>query len=134
MKAETKESKRMLIATILLSVGLAAVAQIMLKRGMVHVTAESGVFSPASVASLKSAAGTPLIWLGLIVFGLSALVWLSVLSRTDLSFAYPFAALTYIIILIYGKFLADPPEPVTALRWGGVLMIIAGLVLVSRTG
>ena len=134
MTTETKESKGMLIATIVLSVGLAAIAQIMLKRGMVQVTSESGVFSPTSVSSLKAAAATPLVWLGLFVFGLSALVWLGVLSRTDLSFAYPFASLTYIIILFYGKFLADPPEPVTAMRWGGVALIIAGLVLVSRTG
>ena len=121
----------MLIIVILLSVSLAAVAQIMLKIGMVRVTEASGAFSPTSGASLKAAAGTPMVWLGLAVFALSALVWLAVLSRASLSFAYPFASLTYVIILLYGKFIAD--EPVSALRWGGVALIISGIVMVSQT-
>lgn len=120
-----------LIAVILASVTLAAVAQIMLKAGMVRVTEVSGAFSPTSVASLKAASGTPMVWLGLIVFGLSALVWLAVLSRVPLSFAYPFASLTYVIILFYGKFVGD--EPVSLARWGGVALIISGIILVSQT-
>ncbi|MCJ7832187.1 MAG: 4-amino-4-deoxy-L-arabinose transferase [Actinobacteria bacterium] len=121
----------MLIATILLSVALAAGAQIVLKLGMERVTEASGVFSPTSVSSLKSAAVTPLVWAGLVVFALSALVWLAVLSRASLSFAYPFASLTYVIILFYGRFIAD--EPVSAMRWGGVVLIIGGILLVSQT-
>jgi drug/metabolite transporter (DMT)-like permease len=125
------KGKSVLIATILLSVVLAAGAQIVLKIGMERVTDASGVFSPTSIDSLKSAAATPLVWLGLLLFGLSALVWLAVLSRASLSFAYPFASLTYVIILFYGRFIAD--EPVSAARWGGVALIVAGILLVSQT-
>jgi len=125
------KGKSVLIATILLSVVLAAGAQIVLKIGMERVTDVSGVFSPTSIDSLKSAAATPLVWLGLLLFGLSALVWLAVLSRASLSFAYPFASLTYVIILFYGRFIAD--EPVSAARWGGVALIVAGILLVSQT-
>ena len=121
----------MLIVVILLSVTLAAVAQIMLKIGMVRVTDASGAFSPTSVASLKAAAGTPMVWFGLLMFAFSAVVWLAVLSRASLSFAYPFASLTYVIILLYGKFIAD--EPVSLARWGGVALIISGIILVSQT-
>ncbi len=71
----------MLIATILLSVGLAAVAQLMLKHGMNQVNAE---LAPDKFgidgASLRSAVGTVAIWGGLFLFGLSALVWLAVLQ------------------------------------------------------
>lgn len=128
---EGKGNRAVLIATILLSVTLAAVAQIFLKIGMEKVTEASGVFSPTSMGSLKSAAATPMVWFGLVLFGLSALVWLAVLSRASLSFAYPFASLTYVIILLYGRFIAD--EPVSAARWGGVLLIIGGIILVSQT-
>ncbi len=55
-----------------------------------------------------------------------------VLSRTSLSFAYPFAALTYVLILLFDRLVLS--EPVSGLRWGGVLLIITGLVLISRTG
>ena len=58
---------------------------------------------------------------GLALFGLSALVWLVVLSRASLSFAYPFAALTYVLILLFDRFVLD--EQVPALRWAGVAFI-----------
>lgn len=120
----------MLIAVILLSVCLAAVAQLMLKHGMNQVVGRSGVFSVTSGESLRSVASTPAVWLGLVLFGLSALVWLAVLSRVSLSFAYPFAALTYVLIVAFDRIALH--ESVPAVRWGGVALIIAGIFLVSR--
>jgi drug/metabolite transporter (DMT)-like permease len=61
----------------------------------------------------------------------SALVWLVVLSRASLSFAYPFAALTYVLILLFDLFVLD--EQVPGLRWAGVGFIAIGIFLVSRT-
>jgi drug/metabolite transporter (DMT)-like permease len=122
----------MLIATILLSVGLAAVAQLTLKHGMNQVNAE---LAPDKFgidgASLRSAAGTVAVWGGLFLFGLSALVWLAVLSRASLSFAYPFASLTYVLILLFDKLVLG--ENVSPTRWGGVALIVAGIFLISRT-
>jgi drug/metabolite transporter (DMT)-like permease len=122
----------MLIAMILLSVGLAAVAQLALKQGMNGVNDR---LAPATFslngASLRALVGQPYVWAGLALFGLSAIVWLVVLSRASLSFAYPFAALTYVLILVFDHFVLDDPVP--ALRWGGVAFIAAGIFLVSRT-
>ena len=122
----------MLIAMILLSVGLAAVAQLALKEGMNQVNAE---LAPAkfslSGASLRVLVGQPFVWGGLVLFGFSAIVWLVVLSRASLSFAYPFAALTYVMILFFDHFVLD--EQVPALRWAGVAFIATGIVLISRT-
>jgi drug/metabolite transporter (DMT)-like permease len=122
----------MLIAMILLSVGLAAVAQLALKEGMNQVNAE---LAPAKFSlngdSLRVVVGQPFVWGGLVLFGFSAIVWLVVLSRASLSFAYPFAALTYVMILLFDHFVLD--EPVPALRWAGVGFIATGIILVSRT-
>jgi drug/metabolite transporter (DMT)-like permease len=122
----------MLIAMILLSVGLAAVAQLALKEGMNQVNAE---LAPAKFSlsgdSLRVLVAQPFVWGGLLLFGFSAIVWLVVLSRASLSFAYPFAALTYVLILVFDHFVLD--EPVPALRWAGVAFIAAGIFLVSRT-
>lgn len=122
----------MLIAMILLSVGLAAVAQLALKHGMNEVNAR---LTPATFSlngpSLRALVGQPFVWGGLFLFGLSALVWLVVLSRASLSFAYPFAALTYVLILLFDLFVLD--ETVPPLRWGGVAFIAAGIFLISRT-
>ncbi len=122
----------MLIAMILLSVALAALAQLALKQGMNQVNAEltPETFS-LSGASLRALVSEPFVWAGLSLFGLSALVWLVVLSRASLSFAYPFAALTYVMILLFDVFVLD--EQVPALRWGGVAFIAVGIFLISRT-
>lgn len=120
----------MLIAMILLSVSLAAVAQLTLKHGMNQVNDSFGVVN-LNVGSLKAVAGQVSVWAGLFLFGLSALVWLAVLSRTSLSFAYPFAALTYVLILLFDQFILDENVPV--LRWGGVAFIAVGIFLISRT-
>jgi drug/metabolite transporter (DMT)-like permease len=123
-------SHLMLIALILLSVVLAAVAQLTLKRGMDQVAASTGVLRFGG-DSLRDVVTTPAVWIGLVLFGLSAAVWLAVLSRTSLSFAYPFASLTYVLILLADRFVLD--QEVSALRYAGVAFIIVGIVLVAQT-
>lgn len=120
----------MLIALILLSVTLAAVAQLTLKHGTDQVTERTGALQLGS-ASLRAIATTPAIWAGLFLFGLSAIVWIAVLSRTSLSFAYPFASLTYVLILMADRFILDQEVP--ALRYAGVAFIVVGIVLVAQT-
>jgi multidrug transporter EmrE-like cation transporter len=122
----------MLISLILFSVTLAAVAQLTLKHGMNLVNDE---LAPAKFAlngpSLRVVIQQPYVWSGLFLFGLSALVWLMVLSRASLSFAYPFAALTYVLIVLFDQFVLD--ETVPPLRWAGVALIGLGIILVSQT-
>jgi drug/metabolite transporter (DMT)-like permease len=55
-----------------------------------------------------------------------------VLSRASLSFAYPIVSITYVLILLFDRFVLN--ESVSPLRWAGVLCIVAGIVLISRTG
>jgi drug/metabolite transporter (DMT)-like permease len=124
-----KGSRAMLIMTILASVALAAVAQITLKHGMDQVAGVVGK-EAAAAATFRQATLTAAVWLGLVLFGLSALVWLMVLKSTDLSFAYPFASLTYVIIVGYEALWKHGSVP--GLRWAGVGFIVAGIVLVSR--
>ena len=125
-----EKSHVMLIALILVSVVLAAVAQLTLKHGMNQVTASTGELK-LELASARDVLTTPAVWGGLFLFGLSALVWLAVLSRTTLSFAYPFASLTYVLILLADRFLLDQQVP--ALRYAGVACIMVGIVLVAQT-
>src|SRR5438132_6796535 len=125
-----RESWIMLLALILSSVALAAAAQIVLKHGMnqfFHRTGHSFRFDGPSV---RAVVRVPAVWIGLGLFGLSAIVWLAVLSRAALSYAYPFAALTYVVIVVYD---AVRGEQIGVLRWAGVAAIVFGIILVSRT-
>lgn len=128
---QTREmTHTMLIALILFSVTIAAVAQLTLKHGVDQVTDSSGTVRLGG-ESLRDIVTTPAIWAGLFLFGLSALVWLAVLSRTSLSFAYPFASLTYVLILLADRFILEQEVP--ALRYAGVVFIVVGIVLVAQT-
>ena len=126
-----KEGSRvMLIGLILVSVALAATAQLTLKHGMNQVTEASGT-ATLSAGSLRAILTNVSVVGGLLIFGLSAVVWLMVLSRASLSFAYPFASLTYVLIVLADKLVLHEEIPV--LRWAGVFAIMTGIILVAQT-
>ncbi len=128
-----RKGRAMLFVSILISVGLAATAQLTLKHGMTQVTDHGAVPLQLSrpVETFRRIGGNTAVWVGLGTFVASAAVWLLVLSRVALSFAYPFVSLTYVIIVLFDRLALH--EPVSALRWGGVALIVAGILLVSRT-
>jgi drug/metabolite transporter (DMT)-like permease len=130
---ERTRRKPVLILFIIVSVLLAATAQLTLKYGVDRVTkgGHSGIVLSEPGTSVLRVAREPFVWAGLILFGISAAIWIVVLSRASLSFAYPFAALTYIIIVLFDRLILKVPVP--GLRWAGVLLIATGIVLVSRT-
>jgi drug/metabolite transporter (DMT)-like permease len=123
---------RMILMFILTSVAMAAVGQLVLKYGVDQIKPHGGVALRDPIATAVRVARTPAVWGGLALFGLSAAMWIVVLSRTSLSFAYPFASLTYVLILLFDRLVLN--EPVSPLRYAGVALIISGLVLISRTG
>ena len=125
-----KGDRRMTIGLILVSVTLAAVAQVTLKAGMNHVTDASGGQLALNGDSLKQIASQVWVWAGLAIFAVSAVLWLFALSRANLSFAYPFAALGYVIIVIASILFLD--EHVQPLTWVGVALIIGGILLIAQ--
>ena len=125
-----KGDRRMTIGLILVSVTLAAIAQVTLKMGMNHVTDANGGQLALSGESLKQILTTLLVWVGLGIFAISAVLWLFALSRASLSFAYPFAALGYVIIVAASILFLD--EHVPPLGWAGVGCIVVGILLVAQ--
>jgi drug/metabolite transporter (DMT)-like permease len=123
----------MLYALILLSVLLAAVAQLTLKHGMTQVTSRGAIPLDVGepVETFRRVVTNVSVLGGLGMFVLSAAVWLVVLSRVSLSFAYPFASLTYVLILLFDRFVLH--DQVYGLRWAGVGLIVVGIILISRT-
>jgi multidrug transporter EmrE-like cation transporter len=73
----------------------------------------------------------PRIWLGFTFFGIGAMFWLSVLSRVNLSWAYPMLSIGYILLLIFSALFLK--EHVSLIRWVGALVICLGIVLVFRS-
>ena len=128
---EEGKNRMLLIGLILLSVCLAALAQITLKHGMNQVTTQRGGVAILDASSLKAMATNVAVISGLAIFGVSAVVWLLVLSRASLSFAYPFASLSYLLIVLAARFVLH--EQIPPLRWLGVACIMVGITLVAQT-
>jgi multidrug transporter EmrE-like cation transporter len=117
-----------LFLLILASVGLSAVAQLVLKLG-VGAAATAG---PRSVAGEMAAlAQSPLVVAGLGLYGIGALMWLFVLARAPLSLAYPFVGLGFVLTMLAGALCLG--EDVTPARMAGTLLIAFGCVMVARS-
>lgn len=118
------------IPLILLVVTTNALSQLMLKRGMNAIgTFEFGAQSVARV--LPSVAFNPFIVGGLVVLVISMVLHLMVLSRVDLSYAYPFLSVSYVLVLIAGYVWFG--ESVNTSRVIGVGLICAGTFFVARS-
>src|SRR5690349_14137189 len=74
---------------------------------------------------------SPWILLGLLLYGIGALAWIAVLSRLDLSYAYPFLALNFVLITLVSRVALG--ETIPTIRWLGILVICAGIILASRS-
>lgn len=118
------------VALILATVTASACAQLALKLGMTSPAVTAAL--PQGGANLMIAvASSPLVWAGLAIYGMSVAVWLWILSRVDLSLAYPFVGVSFIVVMLFGIFLLQ--ESVTPLRIAGTILIAAGCILVARS-
>ncbi|MBI5670697.1 MAG: hypothetical protein HZC41_22110 [Chloroflexi bacterium] len=114
------------LGLVLASVAFGAVGQLTLKAAM-----NSLGQLQLSAETLLRMATSPLLLVGVGIFGISTLLWLLALTKADLSFAYPFLSLTYIAVLIGGALLFH--EQVTLDRVLGFAVIVTGVWIVARS-
>jgi len=116
---------------IFISIACGVCGQLTLKVGMTQLGRIGGdaLIQPVQVAF--RVATNPLVIAGLGLYAVSAMVWLTVLSRVPLSFAYPIVALSYAIVPILAWLLLG--ETVPAPRWLGIATICLGVFLISRS-
>jgi drug/metabolite transporter (DMT)-like permease len=115
---------------ILLSVASGVAGQLAIKLGVTRAGA-AAVEASGSVSILLTAFRSPLVWLGLALYGLGALAWILVLTRLDLSLAYPFLALNFVLIAVVSRLFLG--EAIPWLRWGGIAVICFGILLIARS-
>jgi drug/metabolite transporter (DMT)-like permease len=118
------------IGYILISVLAGAVGQILLKKGMTLMGAIT-LSSSQILGVLWRMATNPYVVIGLIIYVCGTVFWLAALSRVDLSYAYPFASLSYVVMLIASWLLFH--ENVTPVRLGGTLIVALGVFVISRS-
>jgi len=111
----------------LISIALSAVAQLLMKIGMTAVRAAAVEGGGGSL--LWQAALNPYVLGGLCAYGVSAILWLLVLSRVPLSLAYPLVSLAFIAVVVLSALVLH--EPVSAMRIAAVALIVCGVVVLG---
>lgn len=116
----------LILATVLAS----AIAQLALKLGMSNPAVAAAAQNGGRELVL-AVASSPLVWTGLVIYGGGVLAWLYVLSKVDLSLAYPFVGVSFIVVMLFGIFLLQ--ETVGPMRMIGTVLIALGCVMVARS-
>jgi multidrug transporter EmrE-like cation transporter len=115
---------------LLIAISLGAFGQISLKYGMKHF--DLGPLGPRMALRVVRAVFTPYVFLGLALYAVSSGFWLVVLSKWNLSYAYPMIAISYVAVVLLSRvFFRDHVLP---LQWVGIVLMSTGLVLVSYFG
>ena len=117
------------LALLVVSVVFAIAGQFTLKAAMNEIGRIGSVEFRDPMALVAKAAKEPRLWAGLALFGISALFWLVVLSRVNLSVAYPLVGVSYILVVAIGRFVLN--EEVPPLRWVGVTIIALGIATIG---
>ena len=118
------------ILLILLSVLLSAIAQIILKVGMSSTNIQQAI-ATATVSTVFHSIMTNIYVIGgLTLYFSSAAVWLFVLAKVDVSFAYPFVGLGFILTMLLAYFING--EALSMTKVAGTLCIAIGIAIIAR--
>lgn len=123
-------SRTILVSVIVFSTVCTVVSQLSLKAGLNQIGVDA--FSLSLVRDLWLKLLTNVYVLGWFVLALLAMFsWVWALAYLDLSFAYPFLSIGYILIVLLSAVFLK--ESISLIRWAGALLICAGLLLIYRS-
>lgn len=73
----------------------------------------------------------PWVWVAFACTFLAGVAWMLTLSRLELTYAFPFTGIAFLLILLAGAFVFG--EAVSVGRIVGTLLVVVGLVVVVRS-
>ncbi|MEJ6007954.1 hypothetical protein WG899_20580 [Paucibacter sp. AS339] len=114
----------------LLSICISVAAQFCLKAGMSTVAVKSALTQPFAWPAAWVLFTQPFVVAGFVLYGLGAVVWLSVLSRWEVSKAYPMVGFGFALTMAVG---AIAGEEITVVRVFGVALICIGVWVISQS-
>lgn len=111
------------IFVFILSIVFTTSGQLLQKKASLKYSQKSNVGALERVLNVD-------VGLSIILLGLGLMFWLLVLTKVDLSLAYPLLSINYIVILLGAKFLFKESIPLH--RWIGVFVILFGISVLVR--
>lgn len=108
------------LIAVIVCVIINSIAQVLLKMGM-----GKGGFNINTLTNLPVISGA-------VLYALSFLIWLYVLSKAKLSYAYPFISLSYVLVVFLSYIILG--EPFSKEIWIGVILITIGVSIIGFYG
>jgi drug/metabolite transporter (DMT)-like permease len=116
------------VQLLLVGIGLVT-AQLLLKQGM-RLGGPIPMNATGFVTVVRAILSSPFLIAGYAVGGATTLAWLILLSRIDLSYAAPMVtAIYFVLLMLISRFVLH--EHIDVGRWGGAVLAIAGIILMS---
>ncbi len=119
------------VVLIFVSVAMTTTAQILLKVGMSLPGVEQAVYEGRLVDKFLAVALNLPVVSGVVLYVGSLIVWLFVLAKVDVTYAYPFVGLGFLLTMAFGFLFLE--EQMSLSRIGGTVLVAAGVLLVGRS-
>lgn len=129
MKTLMRQKPPMAIFFIFLTVAFTVAGQILVKQGMLEVgrnPSQLGLFPSFILRALTNV----YVFLGFGCAFAASLTWIVAISRSDLSFAYPFMGLPIVTVLALSPMIFGEAVPIT--RWIGAIVVCIGIWIATR--
>lgn len=119
---------------IILSVFFSSLSQLFLKKGADNLS-ELSLFISKDIGILKlilALVSNVYIFVGVSLQVFALLIWIYVLKKVDVSYAYPFIALGFVFVFTIGVWFFN--EKYSLLKLIGILTIVLGVVILGLSG
>ena len=114
-----------------LIVVLQVLGNVSLSRGMRHVGGLEAVTAPSVLAFCLRTVVEPWVLIGAALLIGFFIMYLTALSRLDLSYVLPMTASTYILTALFAWLILG--ETIAPNRWLGTIVVSAGIILVGHS-
>ena len=119
------------LVLVVIACVLGGAGHVLLSKGMRTVPDLTEAPTGLLGGLLARALGNPWTLLGVLLQASFFVMYLTLLSRAEVSKILPMTAVDYIVVAILAQYVLG--ELVTPGRWAGIGLIVAGVYLVSRT-
>ncbi len=115
---------------ILMTVLFTVYGQLILKWRIGHFGPLPESF-PAKIGFLFNLLLDPFIFSGFISAFIASFFWMAAMTKLDVSYAYPFMSGAFVLVFIFSVFIFN--EPISWQKVFGLALIVAGIVVSSRS-
>jgi uncharacterized membrane protein len=119
------------LVLVLIAGLLGGTGHVMLSKGMKTIGDLTEAQAAAVGGMVGRAVSNPWVLLGVGLQACFFFMYLTLLSRADVSKVLPMTAFDYIVVALLAQLVLA--EPVTPARWTGIGLIVFGVFMVSRT-